>query len=398
MQAARFLSCRAPAACLPYFVTNGYKLHDTQLQSNGPMEKCTPQSIIAATIENGTPSCGRMRGEMFTEILAPYSESKEIDRVDRADILLSCSQGSRKSKLPTQGFPSVDCFVSLNGVDVNAPIKFVGVATFEGMNKGYLAGKDGVASCVMTGTETLINNGPFPIYAFDKVWVSEHPYMVKATKEEKSEWVPGIHENGHDPSQFRAATYPMRYTNVTTILQMIQHEMKAAYFNNIASESDAEQIIANTLATMMIPKEMPLFNYAHLYFAWLCYLDVFRHLEDWRINLMNNFLRKYWFAFREQNKNKYDVALDEGLDTTDEIYHAQTVQSIPFFNLDNPDLLFKDESFQSWHRILGEMLHFGMSAIQSLQHDFMMARYMGISLNAAEPTTPWDCSIRAGCC
>lgn len=387
MIAPQFASSRTPAVGLPYHAVRSGNTNGGQIKSLGIHDKCTPQSVIAATIRNGTPSCDRLRGKVHEEVLAPFDDSQEVDKVNRSDILMSTASGSCGMRVVDHGMPTVDCFSGLNGIPVDEPIKFVGVATFAGMGEGKDPTKDNVASCVLAGTQTVINNSDTTIYPMDRVMADENGYQVEVD----GELLPGVDEVGHYPKQFRVATYAIKYTNVTTVLQMIRHEMKATYRNKLEAGDSFEDIsreIIKSLQSMYIRERMPIYTYAFVYFAHLMFLDL-DLTGKFSAEILENCCNK-WLDFQQKEKNKYDVSLDQGFDQTDEDYHARKLPTAPQDFSNVPEFL-------KWHRVIGETLNLAMLALQALQHDYIAARDMGISLTLAEPGKEWDVFLRAGC-
>lgn len=377
MNAPQFASSRAPAAGLPYHATRSRNENGGQIKSLGIHDKCTPQSVIAATIRNGIPSCDRFRGKIDTEVIAPYDDSPEVNKVCRSDILMATVSGSCGVRVVDHGMPTVDCFSGLNGIPVDEAIKFVGIATFTGIGEGRDDTKDNVAACVLAGTATVINNSDQTLQPFDRVMASEYSYHVVVD----DEILPGVNEVGHYEKQFRAATYRIIYTNVTTLLQMIRFEMKALY-RRLSDQDDWESIelqIKQSLDAMYIRARMPVYVYAFVYFAHLMFLDL---EEDADMKVLSK-IWDLWLEFQRTEKNKYDEALDKGFDQTDENYH---IREFPDYAKDK----------RKFRRVVGETLNFAMMGLQALQHDYIAARDMGICLSLAEPGKEWDVFLRAG--
>jgi hypothetical protein len=383
-----------PAAGIPHHITNGYKVLSGQIQSNGPLEKCTPQSIVAATLEHGKPSTGRKRGDDTAVdngfLCAPSSSNPAIEHIARSDIVLM-NPTQAMTRRATGGMPNVQGFHAVNGLDTSVPVKFAAVATYAGMGNAMDLTKDNVGAANIAGTQTLVNTGDRTLYAGQLAWVSEFPYKVK---DSNGRYIPGVKEIGHADDQFRPATYGLSYANVTTIMNMIQTSMEAIYKKH-RSNLDFGRVdkdIRNELNLMCIRDELPMFDYAFVYFAYLCYVDLFTFASASMFSLIHEFIDHY-LRFKEKNKKKFDVALDIGLDVTISEKHL-TAQDLPTAPT-NYTSLGTDSNFATWHRVVGRVVQEALKSLQAVQHDWMNARVIGLIINTAEPGKPFDVLIRA---
>lgn len=396
----QFASSRSPAAGIPFHVTGGSKVNAGQVKSLGPLEKCTPQSIVAATLSHGRPVCGRYPAGTKEvddgEVLAPNpTDNEEIDRVTRSDLVfVPCV--TRTTKRSTNGMPTIDGFHGLNGIPADYGVKFGCVATFTGMGDGMDQTKDNVGAGNIAGTQTIVNTGDRTIFAMQLVWASEFPYMVL---DEDGNWIPGIEEIGHHKKQFRPATYGMNYANVTTIMKMVETEMQALVrVNPEVEDVDSFKLdIEKQLRFMLIrvdKSKMPMFYYAFLYAAHLLTQLIITKGSVTMVQFIEKALNEFW-EMKRRDRCRYDIPLDEGLANMEiDQTSANLLQKLDISDL--PDGNSKlTSNFLSWYRCVLAALVEAMKEVQALQHDFMNARVIGLALNTAEPGKPLDVLLRA---
>ena len=382
----QFSSSRAPAAGLPYAATNRHRQNTGQVKSLGPMEKCTPQSHVAGTINNKLPECGRQNGVVDVDIVAPNSDDPLVNFIARSDILWASRLDSAPRRA-TGGFPAMNCFAALNGIPIDYPVKFAGVGTNPGQARGMDMTKPTDAACALGGTETIVNLGDRTIYVMDIVWASEFPYII--VDQQDGCKMPGVDEIGHSKQQYRGATYSMGYANTITIMRMLQSSVKALFRDGVLGKNwDTE--MTNEIEKTLVRKAMPMWFYAFLYLGFLMFLDfVNLNYTDGQLNdVIPTILKMYW-TYKRNMKNKFDLALDVGLDNTSEIDHCETSMSCPTLDRTN------QASVAKWHRVVGHELRMAMEECQALQHDWINARCIGTAMNTAKPGENLDVYIRA---
>lgn len=375
-------------AGIPFNVIKKHAQKAGQVKSKGRLEACTPQSSIAITIRNQDPTGGRVNGQLHSEeyenkntVLAPYNGSKAISRVMRGDLLFAPLDGWVARRL-TAGQPTVHCIHAQNGISTNLLQKFVGVATNAGMKHTLENDSlDDAAAANIGGTQTITNTGPDPIPAFSLIWADTNPFMVQ---DKDGNMIPGVVEIGHDPNMFRPATYALNYGSVVSMMQYIHRRISELVIDfskkplNASVEASLMLKINNTIDSLGIKKDMPLHIWALLDVV-RCFISLQGRDNQgsgighpgYSRTIVYKCLKMY-MDWRYKLKFKFDSAVNG--------------------TLEKPAVLKADVATDQV--LILTILFQGMMEAQSMQHDYMNARVVGMSLNAAETGKPLDTQLR----